>query len=773
MPPPSQDADRYHGFSLSSVCWGYRDIFAQTLETLFAQGLIGDKRPEVTDQFFAFMRCSDEHAFDHVLRGFLSALNPQTAWILDLPGVFAEVTEMGRQLAETKLYYGVTYFRVMGEGGFGKTPTQVRTLIDCLHQLRAVDDDLAIAFLRGYGRLAGRLTPTETRAYLEEGIAVFRHNRRSGLGFLEGALKSAEATLRSLTQECRLEDVRPSLERMLRALVGYEVEVSDLGHLDSDALIERDTRMVCMYRWLYLPARVRHFARAADNRNWYRLYAVVAAAMLAWDSFPRIHGHPRFATCADLVGDDFLCQNLFQLVEYARTLRRARERWPGSRSLISVGIDTEFEVRPPVQPVDRLLQALLRGTDGVPLARELIAVADTSVNAFDTAALTTPSLIHRAAAAYPRLGQQPLRTLLFLPDFSYPGTVGEIPRDALVADLKQRARRRQEQDARGLDPSRTTRQPSDRDGEQEEQGDGAAIDAAFVYDEWSQPEGDYYADYCRVHEFRPESSGSPRDLASSLPEEVMSLAAKTRRIFELLRPEWGKEKQLPEGDTIDVDRLTRFLVLRKREPSPKIDFYEKRVRNRRDLAALVLLDVSGSTGQDIDKSKAIEIEKRAALILGQGLSALDDRFAVCGFSGNGREHCEFLVYKDFDDAWDRDAMSSVLSAYPRSATRIGAALRHAGYRLSLVPARQRLILLITDGKPTDTGYDPSTRYAQHDVRMACVENRRQDIHTFCVSTLENSQADMEVMFPERMYAILPDIRRLPYVLPRLYIRMTA
>jgi nitric oxide reductase NorD protein len=240
-----------------------------------------------------------------------------------------------------------------------------------------------------------------------------------------------------------------------------------------------------------------------------------------------------------------------------------------------------------------------------------------------------------------------------------------------------------------------------------------------------------------------------------------------------LRPEWGKEKRLRDGDEINVDQMIDFMVSMRREPSPKVDFYEKRFRRRRDLATLILIDVSGSTGQAVEREKTIELEKHAALVLGQGLSVLQDRFAVCGFSGNGREQCEFFVYKDFEEGWDRDAMSRVMSAYPHSATRIGAALRHAGYRLSTIPAKQRLIMLITDGRPTDRDYDPATRYAQYDVRMACVENRRRGIHTFCVSTLENSRADMEIMFPDRMFAILPDIDALPAVLPKLYVKMTV
>lgn len=104
---------------------------------------------------------------------------------------------------------------------------------------------------------------------------------------------------------------------------------------------------------------------------------------------------------------------------------------------------------------------------------------------------------------------------------------------------------------------------------------------------------------------------------------------------------------------------------------------------------------------------------------------------------------------------------------------MGPALRHAGHLLGRRPHRRRLILLVTDGKPQDTGYDPSSRYAQHDVRMACEENRRRDIHTFAISTEANALADMELMFPGRRFAILPSIDRLPRVLPQLYLTLTT
>ncbi len=259
-----------------------------------------------------------------------------------------------------------------------------------------------------------------------------------------------------------------------------------------------------------------------------------------------------------------------------------------------------------------------------------------------------------------------------------------------------------------------------------------------------------------------------------MPPELADQVSRTRRVFEHLKPAVvHKEKYLRDGDMINPDLLVEYLTERRHEPSPKIRFYERPQINRRDLAVLVLMDVSGSTGGDVEDHQILEVEKHSALILGQGLDSLGDRFSICGFSGQGRENCEFYVYKDFDDRWDSGAIGSILKARPRASTRIGVALRHAGGRLARVEAKQRLIILITDGRPMDSGYDPATRYAQYDIRVACEENKRMGIHTFGISTMENSRADMELMFPGSRFVILQDIRELPRVLPRMYIRLTV
>ena len=131
--------ERYHGFSLQSVCWGYRDVFASAIESLFREGWLGGERQDVTAKLFESLKHAEETGFDHVLKEFLQALNPSTRWLFDLPGMFADVAETGLEFARSKICYGTGYFRILGEGGFGNSPRQVRNLMNLLRRLRTTD----------------------------------------------------------------------------------------------------------------------------------------------------------------------------------------------------------------------------------------------------------------------------------------------------------------------------------------------------------------------------------------------------------------------------------------------------------------------------------------------------------------------------------------------------------------------------------------------------------------------------------------------------------
>ncbi|HUV07954.1 MAG TPA: hypothetical protein VMX75_09510, partial [Spirochaetia bacterium] len=706
-----------HHFSLKSVCWGYRDSFARIIDQLYRRNLLGPDQEQVTRQFFSTLEKAETEFFDHVLHEFLKALSPRTQWIMALPAIFSDITETGILFAEYRLYYGTSYFKILGEGGFGKNPEEVRNLLTFLKKIWKVKPELAFSFLKGYRNLLDRLHTHEIEQYISVGIEIFKRNMKSGLRFMEGSLRTSQTMIDTLSKECRLKDLKDSLTRLLCSLVGWEIEISDFSSLDSDNLMERGSGVVCMHRWLYLPERIRLFDDRRKNRDRYFLMSIVSAGMLLEESFPKLHGHPRYSTCVDLVGSDTLSLNLFQILEYVRVLNRMKKRWPGSVRLIDEGIETELRERPLLSPADELFYDAMRITcapspypatsDTEPLssgspeavsvkaeASTLIRVkAEESVNVFHTASLVKEGWTDRVAKAYPGIDRVPCPPFSFLPDFLFPGRVSVAPPQRMVADMRKAAeskRRDPDKDtARTADPDAPVSEPS-KDKHDEAESTAAA---RYIYDEWSQMDNDYFRDHCFLKEIT-----DPPGQRTACPPEVLEQVSATRRIFEYLKPAVvRKEKYLAEGDLINPDLLVDYLIHSHREPSPKIMFYEKPRVNTRDLAVLILLDLSGSTGTDVGQHPILDIEKHSALILAQGLESLGDHFCICGFSGQGRENCEFFVFKDFHEQWESEQIGRVLHARPRSSTRIGVALRHAGYRLTQFEAKHRLIILITDG----------------------------------------------------------------------------
>ncbi len=769
--PPGDSQDRYEGFSLRSVTWGYRDIFEKTIEELFRQGLLGEQRREVTTRFFDLLKRSDQSCFDHVLRQFIGALNPRTRWIMNLPAIFSDVVETGSALAEGRLYNGMRFFETLAAGGMGASPESIRECLTLFRRLRELDDDLAMAFLSGYERLSSRLRSQEMQRYIDVAIEIYQGNKDCGCSFLRGELNTSETYILAITHECRLSDVSEAVRGMIAALTGRECEIAGLGRLDSDELIERGAMMLAIEGHVYLPERFRRFDSAVENRRWYILCGIISAAMLMESSFALIHGHPRHSDCTSLTGSEPWRINLFLVMEYVRVLRCARRRWPGARRMIKWGISTELARGGAADGAMTLFADALDESCVNPVVEKFRAIADDCVNCYDTAARLDKSWTDEILAAYPSLRARVLSPMGFLSDFLFPLNMSDPPSDQMIADLKDAAfSLRERTHEREQLPAVNKSLNAGNDQVEENDESAGTLEAAFLYDEWDFQQNDYRANWCIVHEkaVEPESAAVP-------DPALMKDVRKIKAVFEHLKPEIvRREKRLADGDSINTDLLLRHIVDRTREPSPPARFYEKPMVNHRDLGVLVLLDVSGSTGaQSGDAARVLDIEIQAAILLGYGLAALDDRFAICGFSSSGREKCEFFVFKNFDDDWGGPAIGRIMAAWPRSSTRIGPALRHSGHMLSLHPNRQRLILLVTDGQPMDEGYDHVSRYAQHDVRMACEENSRQGIHTFAFSTEENSLADMEIMFPGRRFAIMPDISRLPVMLPRLFINMTT
>jgi len=727
------------------------------------------ERAAAVSRHLSALQSATEQGVQPAMQAALKAIAPEMAWMFELPAIVEDVMSFGLRFANLSEYAGMTYFSAMARNDFGATPEQVHHLHSWLRRLLPMPQRFALSLLKGWRLLADRLNADEIDLYLEEALDCCEFNPLMTQQLLECRISNSEAIMARLLRECRLGDVDDELETLLFALTGEQIAVAPLRELPSPLATDRQTRLICLHRGVYLPGSVGDFPIRATNRQCYLLQTVIAAGMLVFESFPRIHGHPDYPNAAKLAGTSLLRQNLLQLLEYIRVVSAIQNAWPGSRRLLEFGLNSEAARHAErIGSIERLLFDALRRiiAEDAPCAefiQDLRQQAATRRNVFEIAGFVQDFDADALVAACPDIAKRLLHPFGFLPDFMYYAVLSIPPSDEQIRALRDAV-------SPSLSPTHLLAetvelpstpfilpaQPDDPRG------------TRYLYHEWHQEQHRYLPRHCAVHERE-----IPFQKPYTVSADVLLEGERIRRVFELLRPEdTRKETRLPEGDDINPDRLVEYVIASKHEPAPPIRFFERPIIRRRDMAALLLLDISGSTGEMAAQQKTLDIEKQSALILGQGLAAVGDRFAICGFSSNGRERCEFLVFKDFADDWSQASRSRVLSAMPMSTTRMGAALRHAGYRLQQETARQKLLLLITDGKPLDKDYSPETRYAQHDVRMACVENRRHGIITFCISTQENSRSDLELMFPERRFVILSSIQELRRILPRYYMKLT-
>jgi nitric oxide reductase NorD protein len=295
--------------------------------------------------------------------------------------------------------------------------------------------------------------------------------------------------------------------------------------------------------------------------------------------------------------------------------------------------------------------------------------------------------------------------------------------------------------------------------------------SGWIYPEWDVTRRGYRARGCRVRE-RPlgvrDAHRSPRSdpLRSALQRRL-------RRQLEALRPRRERLHRQPEGDDLDVGAwVTDWADLRAgRAPDGRL--YTRERRSRRDVAVTLLLDASGSTESWVDGSRhVIDVVKEAAVAFGEALASVGDRHAILAFSGQGAGDVRVWRLKGFGEPSGAAVRSRIGALAPDAFTRLGGALRHATAGLARQPARARLLLLLSDGKPQDEdGYEGD--YGIEDARQAVAEARLAGVRVFAVTVDREGSAYLPRLFGPYGYTVIQDAAALPERLPDLYRRLTA
>ena len=267
--------------------------------------------------------------------------------------------------------------------------------------------------------------------------------------------------------------------------------------------------------------------------------------------------------------------------------------------------------------------------------------------------------------------------------------------------------------------------------------------------EWDWRRGQLRPDHCclQVRMAQPTEKFTPSP-------GLRVVARQVRRRLEVLRlaPQWQYRQQ--QGDVLDTDAWVRYQVERSSglpmTESPWV--FAQRQRFERSLATLLLADLSLSTdAHATNEARVIDVIRDALFVFGEALHATGDPFEMLGFSSVRRQHVRLQHLKGFSEGWNDTSRARVGAIRPGYYTRLGAAIRGATQRLSLRPERQRLLLVLTDGKPHDLDIYEG-RYGLEDTRHAVQQARAAGLVPFCVTIDDQAHDYMPMLFGTQGYA---------------------
>ena len=212
--------------------------------------------------------------------------------------------------------------------------------------------------------------------------------------------------------------------------------------------------------------------------------------------------------------------------------------------------------------------------------------------------------------------------------------------------------------------------------------------------------------------------------------------------------------KLAEGDELDLNAVVDNAIELRTRGVPDGRVFRRHGRRRRSSAIVVLMDLSESTGRFVPGSftTVIDIEKRAARVVVDALGGDADRVAVHGFASNGRHEVYYQRIKDFDEPFGAEQQARLAQVQGGLSTRMGAALRHASAALAQQTADHKVIVMLTDGEPSDVDVVEDD-YLVEDARHAVVDAAARGIRTFCVTLDTQADGYVRRIFGARNYLI--------------------
>lgn len=291
------------------------------------------------------------------------------------------------------------------------------------------------------------------------------------------------------------------------------------------------------------------------------------------------------------------------------------------------------------------------------------------------------------------------------------------------------------------------------------------------YPEWDYKSQSYRPDWVSLYE-RLHPSGDAGDI-DRLLEKHAALAKRLKRMLDLLKPQdKARVRYQEEGSELDLDIAIRSLIDFKggATPDPRINMSHR--TDGRNFAVMLLLDLSESLNEKAAGSgqTILELSQEAVSLLAWSVEQLGDPFAIAGFHSNTRHDVRYLHMKGYGEHWDDTVKARLAAMQAGWSTRMGGAMRHAAHYLKARPADKKLMLILTDGRPSDVDAHDE-RLLIEDARQAVKELDRDGIFAYCISLDPKADEYVGDIFG-RQFSVVDHVARLPEKLPALFMALT-
>jgi nitric oxide reductase NorD protein len=346
------------------------------------------------------------------------------------------------------------------------------------------------------------------------------------------------------------------------------------------------------------------------------------------------------------------------------------------------------------------------------------------------------------------------------------------PQDEVVEMMIEAARLDRRDDADNPDRRREEAEPSpEAVGRARERAPDERGPVIATYPEWDCDAGTERPDWTTVRA-APLWPGDANAIDAAL-DQIPALRSRIRRLVRGAKV--GRHERLKrrtDGPELDLDAALDAAIALRAGDLPDERIFRTMMRRRRDLAVTILLDVSESTRDRVAASGAtvLDTERLAVATLAEALAALNDPFALRAFASAGRDDVRVFCLKDFDEPYGASVKARLAHLEPQLSTRLGTALRHAGAEIGALRSLRKLILVLTDGEPSDIDVvDP--RDLVEDARRAVLSLRSRGIDVFGVTLDPSGAGSGAAVFGRSQHMPVRRLEDLPARLAELYFRL--